>query len=139
LKLVSDAEMTPHLNRVGALNRLFQHRRQEAARLKAEHERDDPTYQNARALCEMAGLTFAGLHTGAFAPMREGWPEGPERPAFALRIDTNRGPRLALFYVEGGLFKKRLAVLIEHGNPLPVGSLTLSRGEYDAVVPVVRG
>jgi len=138
LKIVPDAEMTPHLNRVGNLSRLFQHRRQEAAHLRAQHERDDPAYKAVRALCEMAGVTFMGLHAGSFAPMHESWPEGPERSAFAMRVDTNRGPRAALFYVDGGVFKKRLAVLIEHGNPLPVGSLTLGRGEYEEIVPVAR-
>jgi hypothetical protein len=138
LKLVPDAEMSQHLNRVAAANRLFQHRRQETARLRAEHERDDPAYRAARALCDMTGLRFAGLHAGSFAQMREFWPEGPDRLAFAFRVDTDRGPRAALFYAEGGLFKKRLAVLIEHGNPLPVGSLTLAQSEYNEIVPVAR-
>jgi hypothetical protein len=138
LKIVADGEMNQHLNRIGGMNRLYQHRRQEAATLRAQHERDDPAYKAARSLCEMAGLRFTGLHMGAFAPMQQTWPEGPDRPGFAFRVDTDRGPRAALFYIEGGLFKKRLAVLIEHGNPLPVGSLTLSRGEYDAIVPVAR-
>jgi hypothetical protein len=138
LKIAPDAEMSQHLNRVGAANRLYPHRRQETVQLRAEHERHDPAYKAARTLCDMAGLRFAGLHTGAFAPMRESWPEGPDRACFAIRVDTDRGPRAALFYVEGGFFKKRLAVLIEHGNPLPVGSLTLSSGQYAEVVPVAR-
>ncbi len=138
LKIAPDAEMSQHLNRVGGSNRLYQHRRQEAAQLRAEHERDDPTYKAARTLCEMAGLRFAGLHTGVFAPMQQSWPEGPDRVAFTHRVDTDRGPRAALFYVEGGLFRKRLAVLIEHGNPLPVGSLTLSPSEYSEIVPAAR-
>jgi hypothetical protein len=138
LKVAPDAEMSQQLSRVAASNRLYQHRRQEAARLREEHERDDPAYRAARTLCEMAGLRFAGLHAGAFAPMRQSWPEGPDRAGFAIRVDTDRGPRAALFYIEGGFFKKRLAVLIEHGNPLPVGSLTLTQGEYDEIVPVAR-
>jgi hypothetical protein len=138
LKVAPHAEMSQHLNRVGAFNRLYQHRRQETAQRREQHERDDPACQAARTLCEMAGLRFGGLHTGVFAPMRESWPEGPDRAGFAIRVDTDRGPRAALFYVEGGFFKKRLAVLIEHGNPLPVGSLTLSPGEYADIVPVAR-
>lgn len=138
LTIVPDAEMTHHLNRIASANRLYQHRRQEAARLQAEHERDDPTYQTARTLCEMAGVRFAGLHAGSFGAMQESWPEGPARSGFVIRVETDRGPRAALFYFEGGLFKKRLAVLIEHGNPLPVGSLTMTGAEYDAIVPVVR-
>lgn len=135
LKIAPDAEMDLHLNRVAAGNRLYPHRRQEAAQLRQQHERDDPSYKAARALCEMAGLNFTGLHTGVFAPMRQNWPEGPDRTAFAFRVDTDRGPRAALFYIEGGFFKKRLAVLIEHGNPLPVGSLRLAPAEYGEIVP----
>ena len=138
LKIAPDAEMSQHLNRVASTNRLYQHRRQETARLREEHERDDPAHKAARTLCEMAGLRFAGLHAGVFAPMQQSWPEGPDRVAFAHRVDTDRGPRAALFYVEGGFFKKRLAVLIEHGNPLPVGSLTLSPSDYTEIVPVAR-
>lgn len=138
LKVVPDSEMNQHLNRVGSANRLYQQRRQEAAHLREQHMRDDPTFQAAHALCHMAGLRVMRLHLGAFAPMRSSWPEGPDRTGFAVRVDTDRGSRAALFYVEGGLFKKRLAVLIEPGNPLPVGSLTLSRGEYDDIVPLAR-
>jgi len=137
LKVVPDAEMSQHLNRIATSNRLFQQRRQEAARIRAEHEKSDPIYVSAKALCEMAGLRFAGLHTGMFAAMQSIWPEGPNRPAFIFRIETDRGPRGAAYYVEGGLFKKRLAVLIEHNNSLPVGSLTLSKSDYDAIVPHV--
>ena len=135
LKVVPDAEMNTALNRIGSANRLFAARREQAARIRAEHERDDPVYRAAKSLCEMAGLKFMGLHEGAFAPMRGIWPEGPDRPAFVYRIDTDRGARSAAYYAEGGLLKRRLAVLIEPGNALPVGSLTLSRGQYDAIVP----
>lgn len=138
LKVAPDAEMNQHLNRIASANRLLQPRRQEAARLREEHERDDPTYKAARTLCGMANLRFAGLHMGSFAPMRQSWPEGPDRTGFTIRVDTDRGPRAMLLYVEGGLFKKRLAVLIEHGNALPVGSLTLTQSEFDDIVPVVR-
>lgn len=136
LKIAPDAEMSQHLNRVANANRLFQHRRLEAAHLRAAHERDDPAHKAARTLCEMAGVRFTGLDAGAFAPMRANWPEGPERSAFSFRVDTQSGPRAMLFYVDGGLFKKRLAVLIEHGNPLPVGSLTMTQDEFEAIVPV---
>jgi hypothetical protein len=138
LKIVADAEMTVHLNRVANANRLYQYRRQEAARLQADRERDDPTYQTARALCRMAGVGFVGLHAGTFAAMQDSWPEGPAKTGFTLRVDTDFGARAALFYVDGGLFKKRLAVLIEPGNPLPVGSLTMTQAEYDEIVPAAR-
>ncbi len=138
VKLVPDAEMNQHLNRVANANRLYHHRRQEAARLQEEHERDDPLYRAARTLCDMAGLKLTGLHMGLFAPMQQTWPEGPDRTGFNVRVDTDRGPRAALFYIEGGLFKKRLAVLIEHGNALPVGSLTMTAADYAEIVPGAR-
>ena len=66
--------------------------------------------------------------------MREVWADGPDRNACCFRVDTNQGPRMACFYSEGGLFKRRLAVLIKPGESLPLGSLSLSRGDYDAIV-----
>ncbi len=138
LKLVPDAQMTVQLNHIANRNRLFQNRRQEAAHLRAAQERDDPSYKAVRALCEMAGLRFHALHAGAFAPMHESWPEGPDRAAFAFRVDSDRGARTALFYVEGSVFKRRLAVLIEPGNPLPIGSLALTPAEFADIVPTVK-
>jgi hypothetical protein len=138
LKVVPDAEINQHLNRIAGVNPLRLARRDEAARSRAQHERDDPTYKAAKALCEMAGLQFTGLRPGGFAPMRTLWPEGPERAAFMFRVETDRGPRGAAFYTEGGLVKRRLAVLLEHGNALPIGSLTLSRRDYERIVPTVR-
>jgi hypothetical protein len=67
--------------------------------------------------------------------MRSLWPEGPNHAAFAFRVETSGGARVALFYSEGGIFKRRLAVLIEPGVSLPLGSLTLTRAEYAAIVP----
>ena len=43
--------------------------------------------------------------------------------------------RLALFYGEGRLFKRYLSVLIADGGGLPMGSLKLSKAEYEAIVP----
>jgi hypothetical protein len=135
LKIAPDAEMNQHLNRVAALNRLLAPRKQESDAIRAEHERNDPAFRAAKALCDMAGLRFAGMRATGFSPMRSIWSEGPDRTAYVFRVDTDRGPRAALFYVEGRLFKRRLAVLMEQGGTLPLGSLSLSRGDYDAIVP----
>jgi hypothetical protein len=43
-----------------------------------------------------------------------------------------------VFYVDGGLFKRRLAVLLERGQALPLGSLSLGKADFDAVAPAVR-
>jgi hypothetical protein len=125
------------LGRMATLNPMRPQRAAEAQAIRAQHERDDPMYRSAKALCEMAGLTFAGLSPGGFAQMRSVWPEGPDRVAFVMRIETQRGPRAAAYYSEGGFFKNRLAVLLEQGNPLPIGSLKLSREDYAAIVPAV--
>lgn len=135
--IVPDAEMDQHLNRIARGNALYQRRREEAERARAEHMRDDPAYRSARSLCEMAGLTFSGLRSIGFAPMRTAWAQGPDVQAYALRIDTNRGPRAALFYTEGRVFKRRLAVLVEQGGGLPLGSLTLSAEEFTSIVPAM--
>ncbi len=138
LKVAPDADMTQELNRITGFNKLLTLRREEANHLRAERERNDPGVRAVKALCEMAGLRLGRMRPGGFAPMRSIWPEGPERTAFAVRVETDRGVRAAMFYTEGGLMKRRLAVLIEQGAALPVGSLTLSRAEYGAIVPAVR-
>jgi hypothetical protein len=138
LKVVPDAEMTSHLVRIAQLNPLREQRAAEAERFCAEHENNDPPFKAAKQLCDMAGLKFSGLGQGSFASMHSVWPEGPDKAAFVLRIDTDRGPRPAALYTEGGLVKNRLAVLLEQGQPLPIGSLKLSRRDYDAIVPAVR-
>jgi hypothetical protein len=128
-----DVEARAHVEHVGARNKLRERRREEVARLRAEFERTDPSHATARALCEMAGLSFASLRDVGFVAMREVWPEGPSHRAFRIEVDTDRGPLPALFYVEGALRKRYLAVLIEEGGALPLGSLTLSRGDYQAI------
>jgi hypothetical protein len=135
LKLAPDAEMSSHLMRIAQLNPLRARRLEEAARARAEHERTDPSYKTVRALCEMAGVQFNGLGKGAFAEMRSIWPEGPQRSAYLLRTETERGALWAAFYVEAGLFKRRLAVLIEPARALPLASSKLSAGEYATIVP----
>jgi hypothetical protein len=135
LKLAPDAEMSAHLMRIAALNPLRQQRLEEATQARAQHERTDPGFTTVRALCEMAGVQLSGLSKAGFAEMRSIWPEGPERSAFIVRADTDRGPLAAAFYKDGGLFKTRLAVLIEPGRALPLGSLKLSKEAFSEIVP----
>lgn len=133
LTLAPDADMNRHLGRLVLLNALRPQRKQEFDRARAEAERSDPAFVAARALCEMAGLRFAGLKVIGAVKLREHWPEGPDREGAGLRIDTDHGVKTALFYLQGGLFKKRLAVLIEPGNPLPLGSLSPEKNDFEAI------
>jgi hypothetical protein len=135
--VVTDEDLNRHLNRIAGSNRLYQQRRTEAERLRARRELQEPEFQAAKALCEMAGLRFHGLARGGFTPMRAVWPEGPNKVAYAFRVDTHRGPRAACFYEQGSLRKRRLAVLIERGEALPVGSLSMSKRDYAGIVPRV--
>ncbi|MBX9747182.1 MAG: hypothetical protein K2X34_09790 [Hyphomonadaceae bacterium] len=130
---VPDAEMTKHMGRLVQPNRLHHQRKAEMDRVREEKQRTDPSFQAARALCDMAGLKFGGARMTGVTRLREVWPEGPDVQAFGFRVETDKGPRAALFYVEGGLFKKRLAVLVERGNPLPLGSLSPSEAEFKAI------
>lgn len=135
LSVVPDSEMNAHINRIGALNRLLAQRREEAAHARAAYERTDPSFAAARDLCEMAGLSLHSLREAGFVQTRSVWPEGPNRRAFRLDVETDRGPRVGLFYLEGALLKRRLAVLLEEGGALPLGSLTLARPVFEAIVP----
>ncbi len=135
LKLVPDAEISPNLGRIAGANALRGARAQERERIRAEHERTDPAFIAARALCEQAGLRFGGLKQLGFAPMRTVWAEGPDRRAFMHRVETDCGARTVVFYVDGGFSKRRLAALIEPGAALPLGSLNLSKAEFAAIVP----
>ncbi len=134
VQFVPDADMTKHLARMAKLNALRDQRKDEADRLRVEREAIDPTFVAARVLCDMAGLRFVGLRPLGTARLRDVWTEGPDGQGFAFRIETDKGPKAALFYIEGALFKKRLGVLIEQGNPLPLGSLSPSEAEFNAIV-----
>lgn len=135
LVVVADGDVSAYVSRVAARNNLLALRREEVARLRAAFERLDPSHAATRALCEMAGLNFLRLRDVGFISMRDVWPEGPDHRAFRIDVETDRGPLPALFYAEGGLFKRRIAVLIEEGGALPLGSLTLSRRDYQAITP----
>lgn len=138
LKLVPDAEMTGELQRVAQTNALIGRRKMEADRLRAERLRSEPSFGAMKALCDMAGVQITRVRKLGFSPMRSFWPEGPDVTAYAFNLQTDQGPRLALFYSEGGLFRRYLAVLILDGGGLPLGSLKLSKAEYAAIVPKQR-
>jgi hypothetical protein len=138
LTIAPDAELSGHMRRIASANPLYQQRRAEAQRVSEERQRSDPGHIAVRSLCEMAGLRLISVSAGAFTPMREVWPEGPDRGSFGFRAETDAGVRFALFYSEGGFVKRRLAVLIEPGQNLPLGSLTLAKPEYEAIVPSTR-
>jgi hypothetical protein len=82
-------------------------------------------------------LRFAGLHKSGFAPARSVWKDAPDRTAYAVRVDTDRGPRAALFYADGSLVKRYRAALIESGDAPPAATLNISRAEHDEIVPAV--
>lgn len=135
VRTAPDAELANAWQALAAANPLRERRRIERDRLQAEREKDDPLYRALRALCDMAGLRFERVEAPLAAPMRSIWPEGPDRRALIYRIETDRGRRVAAFYREGALFKRHLAVLMEEGGALPLGSLSLSRAEYAAIAP----
>lgn len=135
IRLVEPHEMDAYRSAFETANPLRARRALESAKVRAEREQIDPTYRSVRALTDMAGLQFVELNDGRAAPMREVWPEGPERPAFIRPVVTDRGQRAAVFYRERVLFKRYLAVLLEQGAALPSGSLTLDRETYETIVP----
>lgn len=138
LSIVADAEMNQHLQRIAGVNRLMVQRRQEAAKLRAERAQSDPAFRIARALCDSAGLRFDGMRSVGFSSLRAVWPQGPERTACGFRVETDRGPRAAMFYEERGLFKRRTVVLLEENGAAPLASRTLSKEDYAAIVPALR-
>jgi hypothetical protein len=138
LRVVPDGDWQQNLAQLANSNPLRQQRRQEADRIRAEHGSTDPAFLNVKALCEQAGLGFRDLRATGFAPMRTVWPEGPKRHAYGFRAETDAGARMALFYAEGMFAKRYLAVLMEQGGALPLGSLSLARAEFDQIVPAQR-
>ena len=135
LKLASDSEMTGHLQRVAGANKLIARRKMEAERLAAERLRAEPSFIAVKALCDMADVKISRLRARGFAPMRSVWPDGPNAEGYMFRVDTDKGLRVALFYSEGGVFKRYLSVLIADGGGLPLGSQTLSKADYAMIVP----
>lgn len=135
LRAVDPVEEPAYRSAFETANPLRARRQVEADRLRAEREKSDPTYRAVRALTDMAGLRFFSLGDGRAGPMRAIWPEGPERRAFVRRVSTDHGDRAAVFYREGVIFKRYLSVLLKEGEALPLGSLTMTRQQYAAIVP----
>lgn len=135
LTIAPDAEMTRHLQRVAQANQLMARRKMEADRVRAETVRASAPFRAVKALCDMARLTITNFRALGFVPMRSVWPEGPDVRACAFRADTDKGPRTALFYREGRLFKRYLSVLVAQGGALPEASLTLTEADYAEIVP----
>jgi hypothetical protein len=135
LRVIGPHEAGSYRSAYETANPLLARRRAESDRLRAEREKSDPTYRAVRALCDMAHLRFFTLGDGAATPMRAIWPEGPDRRGFVRWVETDKGPRAAVVYREGRIFKRYLAVLLEQDGALPLGSLTLTRDEFEAIVP----
>ncbi len=138
VSVTPDEEIRQRIAYLIASNPLRDSRVQEARRLQAEKETTDPVYMSLRSLCDQAGLHFTNVRQLGVTRMRSLWPEGPNKRAYAWRIETDRGQRTALFYADGMLFKRRLAVLTAPGEPLPQGSLSLTPAEFAAIVPAQK-
>lgn len=135
---VADGDVHKHVTRLAGRNPLLVRRQHESARLRAEQLQRDPAFTAISSLCDMAGMRFSDYAKSGWVDMRSIWPEGPKKRGVAYRVDTQRGPRAAVFYLDGGLFKRRLAVLLQRGEPLPLGSLSLQRAEFEAIAPAER-
>jgi hypothetical protein len=135
VRVVPDEEWRENIARIAAANPLKASRRAERERAQAELQVRDPLYGSVRALCDMAGVRFTSLNVLGVEPMRVLWPEGPNRRGFCVEAETDKGPRHALFFVDGGVFKTRRAVLIQAGQALPQADLTLTGGDYAEIVP----
>jgi hypothetical protein len=135
VKIAPDAEMNGHLQRVAQANKLLPRRKMEADRVRAEALRASAPFKASKALCDVAGLTITNFRTLGFGPMRTIWTDGPDARAFICRLETDKGPRAALFFREGRLFRRHLSVLVVQGAGLPVGSLSLTEAEFAEIVP----
>lgn len=136
VRVVPDEEWRAAVDRVAASNPLSASRRVERDRLRADRIASDPGFETVRALCDQAGLRLMGLHAAGVTEARALWPAGPKRSARVWRVNTDAGVRTALVYADGGMFKKRLAVLIASGEPQPQSSLTLSAADFQQIGPV---
>ena len=133
VRVVPDEEWRAALSRVATSNPLNAQRRAERERVQAENLARDPAFQLAKSLCEQEGGAITRFAAIGRTDIRSIWPEGPKLEATAWQVTTNRGPRTALVYEQGGFSKKRQAVLIEPGAPLPTGSATLTQAEFDQI------
>ncbi|MEZ5960759.1 MAG: hypothetical protein R3C30_10100 [Hyphomonadaceae bacterium] len=135
VKITPDADMTACLQRAAQSNPLFPRRKMEADRVRAEQLRASAPFRAVKTLCDMAGLTITNFRPIGFAPLRNAWPDGPDLNGYVIRVDSDKGPRAALFYREGRFFKRFLSVLVVEGGGLPVGSQALTEAEYGEIVP----
>lgn len=138
VKLVPDSEMTGHLQRAAQSNTLFPRRKMESERVRAEALRASPAFRASKALADMAGVKISNFRAVGFAQMRSVWPDGPDLRGYICRVETDKGTRGAVFYAEGLLSKRYLSVLVDESGGLPLGSLALSKEDYDAIVPRER-
>ena len=138
VRVTPDDEIRQRIAYLIASNPLRDSRVQEARRLQSEMETTDPVYISVRALCDQAGLRPSSLRGLGLTQMRTLWPQGPNKRAYAWRVDTDRGMRTALFYAEGALFKRHLAVLTSESEALPMGSLSMTPAEFAAIVPTQK-
>lgn len=135
VKLVPDAEMTGHLQRVAQVNKLLPRRKLESDRVRVETLRASAPFRAVNTLCEIAGLSITNFRPMGFAPMRSVWPNGPDVRGCVFRVDTNQGVRAAVFYREGRMFKRYLSVLTVQGVDLPIASQSLTEAQYAQIVP----
>jgi hypothetical protein len=136
LKVVPDAEYHANLNRVAAANRLAYPRRNERQGQRTQLPDTHGAFQIARSLCESAGLRVLDVRVSGFTPVRGLWRAGPDCMGYAFRVDTDRGWRAAVFFPSGGLVKRVSAALLDGGHA-PLALLTLTRAQYDEIVPEV--
>lgn len=134
LRIVPDGELPGHAQRLASLNPLRMQRLSETAAQQRTRD-NDPALLAVRRLCEAAGLRFSGVGNGVTSSVRALWSKGPERRGYALAAVTDRGARTAVFFADGGMVKRRKAVLIEAGNETPLADIALDRAEFEEIVP----
>ena len=134
LNVVPDAEFNANLQRVAAVNPLAHQRKSERQGQRTQLPDTHPAFRVAKALCEAGGLRFMDVRLSGFTPLRGLWREGPDCMAYAFRVDTDHGWRAALFFPGAGMMKRFTAALVDVGHE-PVATLTLTRAEYEGIVP----
>jgi len=136
LRVTPDAEYQDYLRRLAMANGLMNERRNEPARARSGPDASDAAQRVAASLCEAAGLRLIAVRASGATPLRAVWKQGPDRDAFALRVETDRGPRAALVFADGGLTKRTRAVLLEEGGGgQPAATVQLERAAYDEIAP----
>lgn len=137
LLVVPDAEYNANLNRLAASNRLMQARSSERKSQQPQVQTSEPVLRVAKELCSTAGLRLLDIKLSGFTPLRGLWADGADTMAYAYRVDTEHGWRAATFFIEGGLGKRHAAALIDIGHA-PAAMLTMTRAEFDQIVPLER-